>query len=117
MWSSVSGISRCPGLRYVIIVTVLLSFISTFNTFGLVYLMTGGGPGGATRLFSILAYEKAIIGLRFGPGTATAFAMAPIMAVIIFILARVMQSRSCRYGEKRKSIIDGSLFQADWSAD
>src|SRR5205814_1832657 len=70
-----------PGLRYVIIITVLLSFISTFNTFGLVYLMTGGGPGGATRLFSILAYEKAIISLRFGPGTATAFSMAPFMAV------------------------------------
>lgn len=80
-----------PGLRYVIIVTLLLSFISTFNTFGLIYLMTGGGPGGATRVFSILAYEKAIIGLRFGPGAATAFSMAPFMTVVIFILARVMR--------------------------
>jgi multiple sugar transport system permease protein len=80
-----------PGLRYVMIVTLLLSFISTFNTFGLIYLMTGGGPGGATRVFSILAYEKAIIGLRFGPGAATAFSMAPFMTVVIFILARVMR--------------------------
>lgn len=80
-----------PGLRYVIIVTLLLSTINTFNSFGLVYLMTGGGPGGATRLFSILAYEKAIIGLRFGPGVATAFSVAPIMAVFIFILARFMR--------------------------
>ena len=38
-----------PGLRYVIIVETLFSTISTFNTFGLVYLITGGGPGGATR--------------------------------------------------------------------
>jgi multiple sugar transport system permease protein len=80
-----------PGLRYVIIVTVLLSTISTFNTFGLIYLMTGGGPGGATRVFSILAYEKAIVGLRFGPGIATAFSVAPIMAVFIFVLARIMR--------------------------
>jgi multiple sugar transport system permease protein len=80
-----------PGLRYVLIVTGLLSFISTFNTFGLIYLMTGGGPGGATRLFSILAYEKAIVGLRFGPGIATAFSMAPFMAVVIFVLARFMR--------------------------
>ena len=43
--------------------------------------MTGGGPGGATRVYSILAYEKAIIGLRFGPGIATAFSMAPLLAV------------------------------------
>ncbi len=100
-----------PGLRYVIIVTVLLSFISTFNTFGLVYLMTGGGPGGATRLFSILAYEKAIIGLRFGPGAATAFAMAPIMAVIIFILARVMQPEHTAHYDKAKSYLDRLMSQ------
>jgi len=80
-----------PGLRYVIVVTLLLSFISTFNSFGLIYLMTGGGPGGATRLYSILAYEKAIIGLRFGPGAATAFSMAPLIAIIIFLLARFMR--------------------------
>jgi len=80
-----------PGLRYVIAVTVLLSTISTFNTFGLVYLLTGGGPGGATRLYSILAYEKAIIGLRFGPGAAVALSMAPVLAIFILILARFMR--------------------------
>jgi multiple sugar transport system permease protein len=80
-----------PGLRYVIAVTVLLSTISTFNTFGLVYLMTGGGPGGATRLYSILAYEKAIIGLRFGPGAAVALSMAPLLAIFILVLARMMR--------------------------
>jgi len=80
-----------PSLRYVILTTLLLSFISTFNTFGLIYLMTGGGPGGATRVFSILAYEKAIIGLRFGPGIATALSMAPLMIVLIVVLARVMR--------------------------
>ncbi|MBC7810516.1 MAG: ABC transporter permease subunit [Burkholderiales bacterium] len=100
-----------PGLRYVIIVTVLLSTISTFNTFGLIYLMTGGGPGGATRVFSILAYEKAILGLRFGPGTATAFSMAPIMAVFIFVLARIMrpdqQSGGVQKVSRLERVLDG----------
>ena len=53
-----------PGLRYVILVVLLLSFISTFNQFGLVFLMTRGGPGGATKLYSILAYERAIGALQ-----------------------------------------------------
>ena len=61
-----------PGLRYVIIVSLLLSFISTFNQFGLIFLMTGGGPSGATQLYSILAYEKAIGSLQYGPGSAIA---------------------------------------------
>ena len=80
-----------PGLKYVIAVTLLLSTISTFNTLGLVYLMTGGGPGGGTRLYSILAYERAIIGLRFGPGVAVALSMAPVLMIFILVLARFMR--------------------------
>jgi multiple sugar transport system permease protein len=80
-----------PSMRYVIIVTLLLSFISTFNQFGLPFLMTQGGPSGATRLYSILAYEKAIRSLQYGPGTAIAFSVAPLMAVIIWMLARFMR--------------------------
>ncbi len=95
-----------PGLRYVILVTVLLSFISTFNTFGLIYLMTGGGPGGATRVFSILAYEKAITGLRFGPGIATALSMAPFMALLIFVLARFMRPEQHIKVNSKESFID-----------
>ncbi len=100
-----------PGLRYVIAVTLLLSFISTFNTFGLIFLMTGGGPGGATRVYSILAYEKAIIGLRFGPGLATAFSMAPLLAVFIMVLARFMLSDQTK-SEETKTNRFGKLF--DW---
>ncbi|MEQ8672425.1 MAG: ABC transporter permease subunit [Aggregatilineales bacterium] len=81
-----------PGMRYVIVVTLLLSFISTFNQFGLIFLMTGGGPAGATKVYSILAYEKGIRSLQFGPGVAIAFSVAPLMIVIIWLLARFMRS-------------------------
>ncbi len=98
-----------PGLKYVIIVTLLLSFISTFNTFGLIYLMTGGGPGGATRLYSILAYEKAIVSLRWGPGAATAFSMAPLLALLIFVLARVMRREDSLTGQAKETVMDRAL--------
>ena len=62
-----------------VVVVLLLSFISTFNQFGLIFLMTGGGPGGATRLYSILAYEKAIGSLQYGPGATIALSVAPLM--------------------------------------
>lgn len=95
-----------PGLRYVVMTTLLLSFISTFNTFGLIYIMTGGGPGGATRMFSILAYEKAIIGLRFGPGVATALSVAPFMALLIFVLARLMRPDDQMEVREKPSLMD-----------
>jgi multiple sugar transport system permease protein len=62
--------------------------------------MTGGGPSGATKLYAILAYEKAIGALQYGPGIAIAFSVAPLMALLIWLLARFM-----RHDDKR----DGSL--------
>ena len=67
-----------PGLKYVIATTVLLSAISTFNSFGLIYLMTGGGPSGETRVYSILAYERALLQNRFGPGAAVSLTDGPV---------------------------------------
>ena len=80
-----------PSLRYVLAVTILLSTISTFNSFGLIYLMTGGGPGGETRVYSILAYERALLQNRFGPGAAVSLATAPLMGIFILLLARYMR--------------------------
>ncbi len=62
-----------------IAVTLLLSTITTFNSFGIIYLMTGGGPGGETRVYSILAYERAMLQNRFGPGAAVSLTTAPML--------------------------------------
>ena len=45
----------------------------------------------ATKLYSILAYEKAIGSLQYGPGSAIALSVAPLMALLIWWLARVMR--------------------------
>ena len=80
-----------PGLRYVIAVTALLSTIWTFNSFETIFLLTGGGPGGATKVYSIMAYELAIRGLRFGMGTAVALSLTPVLAFFILMLSRFMR--------------------------
>ncbi len=100
-----------PGMRYVIVVTLLLSFISTFNSFGLIFLMTGGGPGGATRVYSVLAWEKAIRSLQYGPGVAIAFSVAPLMIVLIWLLSRFMRSDESRASSDQKP----NVF--DWLTD
>jgi len=82
-----------PGLRYVIIVAVLLSTIFTFNGFTLTYLLTGGGPGGATRVYAILAYEYAIQALRTSAGVAVAMTVAPFLFILILFLGRYMMRR------------------------
>jgi len=81
-----------PGLRYVIIVAVLLSTVWTFNSFTEIFLLTNGGPAGATKVYSILAWEYAVGGLRIGVGVAVAVTMAPILAIFIFLLGRYMSA-------------------------
>ncbi len=100
-----------PGMRYVIVTTLLLSFISTFNNFGLIFLMTGGGPGGATRVYSILAWEKGIRSLQYGPGVAIAFSVAPMMIVIIWLLAKFMRQDDSRASTVEKISISDRVME------
>src|SRR5207245_6472886 len=80
-----------PGLRYVIIVAVLLSTIFTFNSFTLTYLLTGGGPGGATRVYAILAYEYAIQSLRTSAGAPVSMTVARFLVLLIPVRGRDMR--------------------------
>jgi len=100
-----------PGMRYVIVTTLLLSFISTFNNFGLIFLMTGGGPGGATRVYSILAWEKGIRSLQYGPGVAIAFSVAPMMMVIIWLLAKFMRQDDSHASTVEKVSISDRIME------
>jgi multiple sugar transport system permease protein len=104
-WSRFRDITL-PGLRYVIIVAVLLSFIWTLNSFGIIYLMTGGGPGGATRLFSILSYEYAISSLRYSAGVAVAMSIVPALLVLIIVLGKVMQADTDQPKERTGLLAD-----------
>jgi ABC-type Fe3+ transport system permease subunit len=83
-----------PGLSHVIAVALLLSTIFTFNSFGLTYLLTGGGPAGATRLYAILAYQYGVAAQRFSDGVAVALSTTPILLIFIVLLSRYLLPRS-----------------------
>ena len=59
-----------PGLRTVILVTTLLSFIWTTNDFTTIYTLTGGGPGTATMTFPVLTWKTAFAGYELGKAAA-----------------------------------------------
>lgn len=85
-----------PGLQYVILVETLLSFIWTFNGFTQVFLLTGGGPLGATKMYTIFAIEAAR-SFRIGTAVAAAMSMVPLLTILIIILGRnVLASQTGR---------------------
>ncbi len=71
-----------PGLRPVIVAITALDFIWNFNSFGLVYVLTNGGPGGRTTLPMLYAYNEAFRYGNFG----TAAAMGNVMVIVVMAL-------------------------------
>jgi multiple sugar transport system permease protein len=79
-----------PGLKHVIIVTTLLSFILTINDFNIVYVMTRGGPGTATQIFATYSYEVAFNQLRWGRGVTISIFLVPLLVVGIALISRYL---------------------------
>jgi ABC-type sugar transport system permease subunit len=80
-----------PGIKAVILVTLLLSTLLTLNDFQIVFLLTKGGPGGATQVFATLTYEIGIQGQRLGQGIAVSLYLVPALALMIVTLARYLR--------------------------
>lgn len=78
-----------PVLKPVLAAIISLTFMWNFNTFGIIWVLTQGGPGGMTRLPMLAAYEE---GFRYGYiGYAAAIGnvMVIILSLILFMYIRV----------------------------
>lgn len=83
-----------PGIKYVVLVATLLSIVWTFNDFQIVYVLTRGGPGGATHIIGTLTYEVAIDGLDLGRGTAISIYAFPALAALIVLFSRYLRKEA-----------------------
>src|SRR4029434_2714002 len=72
-----------PGIRNIVMIVLLLSTIWTFNDFAIIYILTKGGPGGATQVLPVLTYEIAFGAQRLGEAIAVALYMLPALAFVI----------------------------------
>lgn len=79
-----------PGLRHVLVVTLVLSFILTINDFNIIYVMTRGGPGTATQVLSTYSYEVAFHQLRWGRGVTIAIFLVPALVAGIALVSRAL---------------------------
>jgi multiple sugar transport system permease protein len=79
-----------PGLKHIIIITILLSAIWTINDFNIVYVMTRGGPGTATQLFATYSYVVAFNQLRWGRGVTISVFLVPLLIVGIVLISRYL---------------------------
>jgi multiple sugar transport system permease protein len=84
-----------PQLKPVIIAITTLDFIWNFNSFGLVYVLTEGGPAGKTQLPMLFAYSQAFEYGEFGYASALGSAMVVVIAValVFYLWGRLKEAK------------------------
>ena len=82
-----------PLLMPTILVAVVFRAVQAYGAFDIVYVMTGGGPGGSTETVSLYAFQNYFRYLDFGYGSALALQGVILAVALTAILVRLAQPR------------------------
>ncbi len=63
----------------------ITQFISSFQVFGIIYVLTGGGPANATSVYIYYIYQNAFQNSRLGYASAMAWLLFAVIATITFV--------------------------------
>lgn len=81
-----------PCIKNTIATNTMLNTLSTLGVFGLIYMMTGGGPGTKTLTLPIFMYRQAFISQQLGYGTAISMILLVIGIVLSVFYTRIMRN-------------------------
>jgi len=85
-----------PHLRGVSTITVLLLVVTSINAFTIPWIMTGGGPAGASHIWITAIYEMAFGRLRFGAAAAYSVILFLILMSLGYFYVRALTSTDGR---------------------
>lgn len=79
-----------PLLKPSILVALLFRTLDAFRVFDLIYVLTGGGPGGETETLSVYAYKVMFSQTNFGYGSVVVMIMFLCVAIIAIIFVKFL---------------------------
>jgi ABC-type sugar transport system permease subunit len=79
-----------PYLRPPLMIALVLGTQGGILVFDIVYIMTGGGPGGATEMIAYFIYLQGFEALRMGYATALSFMLGIVITVIAAIYFKLL---------------------------
>jgi multiple sugar transport system permease protein len=89
-----------PQIMPVLVSMALLSAIWTFNSFEIIWILTEGGPRGATTTLIVDTYKTAISNYKFGEGAARAVIIVTLLALFSLIYLFFLNKVNRKYGVK-----------------
>jgi raffinose/stachyose/melibiose transport system permease protein len=78
-----------PSVRGEIAVALTLTMVAALRTFDLVYVMTGGGPGNASRVPSYEVYDRAILEGQVGTGITVALVLTAVILGATWLINKI----------------------------
>lgn len=91
-WRSFWSITL-PGIRPSLLFILVTHVIGAFQIFGKVYIMTGGGPRGSTRVLVQYIYESAFEFHRMGYASALSYVLMLFILIFTVIQFTVLRER------------------------
>lgn len=82
-----------PGLQHATLLVVVTQVIASFQIFGQVNIMTGGGPGGATDVLVRYIYQTAFRDTELGYSSAMSLFLFVVMVLVSLIQFLVSRER------------------------
>src|SRR5690625_6587754 len=73
----------------VVKVTIVLAVVGSLKYFDLIYVMTGGGPNGASEVMASYMYKLAFSTNQFGYGSAIGFLLLLITLIVTYIVRKL----------------------------
>ncbi|MFD4691615.1 carbohydrate ABC transporter permease [Streptomyces sp. NPDC058463] len=83
-----------PLIRRSVLSNLMLTTLQTLASFGLIYALTGGGPGEASQTTPLYMYEQAFRYFEIGYGSAMALVMLVIGALFSLVYLRLIKVES-----------------------
>lgn len=100
--ASIDGANSFHRLRYItmpllkptLLFVMVISLIGAFQSFGLQFVMTHGGPNNATMVITLLIYQYAFLFQKMGEASAMSIVMFAIIMLITLLQVRLLRGGS-----------------------
>ncbi|TWT25386.1 carbohydrate ABC transporter permease [Planomicrobium sp. CPCC 101110] len=84
---------KLPLIKEVVSVTIVLAIVGSLKYFDLIYVMTAGGPNGASEVMASYMYKLAFSSYNFGYGSAIGFLLLIITLIVTFIIRKITTTK------------------------
>lgn len=84
---------KLPLIKGIVKVTVVLAIVGSLKYFDLIYVMTNGGPNGASEVMASYMYKLAFSTNDFGYGSAIGFLLLVITLIVTVIVRKLTEDK------------------------